>query len=80
MLLKALFFALLVYLALRAVRNIIRAVLNDPASRRADRLNAERHQMNRDRPTERANGAEATSPRRRAYEVEIEDARWVDVD
>lgn len=71
MLLKVLFILLLLYLASRAIGNLLRAVLHDP--RGGERIgpggDGER----------RAHHTPPAAPRRRRYEAPIEDARWVDV-
>ena len=73
MLLKVLFLVLLLYLALKAVANLFRAIWNDPKA--PERIH-------------HSAGPRAAAPRfespparaaSRQYHVEVEDAQWVDV-
>lgn len=68
MLLKVLFILLLLYIASRAVGNLLRAVLHDPKA--SERIDSSRNGVSR-RPT-------APSKTGR-YETQVEDARWVDL-
>lgn len=73
MLLKVFFLLLIVYLALRAISNLFRAIWNDP--RDSGKLNnTARMDVPPRRQAPPARAAEKT------YEVEVEDARWVDVE
>lgn len=73
MLLKVLFLLLLVFLASRAIANLVRALLNDP--RASERI----HESGR--TGEYPNGVKAPPARgtAKSFQVEVEDAQWVDV-
>lgn len=73
MLLKVLFLLVLVYVAVRTIANLFKAIWTDPTDR--DRI---RH------PSGRESAGPIQAPpaqgAQRRYDVEVEDARWVDVD
>lgn len=74
MLIKALFLILLAYLAMRAVRSLVRAAFLDgqPPRRVDDRRAGPRRDGPRQAPEARSAAGK--------YRVEVEDARWEDVD
>jgi hypothetical protein len=67
-LIKAALIAVLLYLMLRAVANLMRAVLNDPASARAGQVR------------EASEPPPSTTRHTPSFgEVEVEDAKWKDL-
>ncbi len=72
MLLKAIFLFVLVYLALRTVMNLARAIWVEPQQSRRIRNDVNEMRVPRQQPP-------ASKTPRRPFESEVEDAQWVDL-
>ncbi|NBC18322.1 MAG: hypothetical protein GVY18_13510 [Bacteroidetes bacterium] len=68
-LIKAALIAVLLYLMLKSVANLVRAVLDDPAGRRTGQVGE----------STESSSSSATRTSRAFGEVEVEDARWEDL-